>query len=595
MVQHWRSEGFNVIVCASSAAAAELISGVTVHSAFKLNPKSGAVMRSTLCDAAYSDHFMTIFKCDIIIIDEISMLTSGALGGVNSASTFAKNMGTALHGRSFGGCSVIVVGDLFQLPAVESAYREQQVYLAEVWGEFKLLELSENCRSVEDQDLARIQHKIREGPDELTPEEWALLESRLCSNHCPPGDLIDFQDDQEIHKSSEVVSQHVCHCPFREGAMCLAARRNKVDNIVAAWAAKEQADNPGLEVVVVTANDLDAQRVAVSYAPAVDSLNRACRGLRSSIPLFVGMEVVLTINKSQKRGFINGRIGVIEELHRDIAENVIAVLVRDKQGRLHTVVRHQSEEINTGIGKCVRRMFPIVPAICVTVHRVQGVTHENDLHILFNDGKRSAWLVKSPLPAAPSPPFVFSAEFFEYGQGYVALTRIRRLAQLHLWCLSRAAFTVQPAVKSEYARLRAPRNALTEELILANKSNWKRQKAHLLPAVLAAAHAAAAAPAAAAGGGVGGAAVPTLEHVALPVRAATAAAADAFFVSPLPLLAHTIAPIRPTTSDTSTTTSTASQLQRALPPGAYYPGGPSKGKGKRRPDQYYESDENESD
>ena len=37
LVRHWRSAGFNVIVCAASAKAATLVNGQTVHSAFKLN------------------------------------------------------------------------------------------------------------------------------------------------------------------------------------------------------------------------------------------------------------------------------------------------------------------------------------------------------------------------------------------------------------------------------------------------------------------------------------------------------------------------------------------------------------------------------
>lgn len=239
-----------MIVCASSAAAAELIGGITVHSAFKLDHRNGSFLRSRLCEEAYSDHFMTIFKCDIIVIDEISMLTAGALEGVQKATSFVKSMGTSTYQtqRSFGACSVVAVGDLYQLPAVQSCYREEQVYMAAVWPEFRLFELTENCRSVGDQALAAIQHKIRDGPENLTEDDWALLETRLCINHCPPEDLIDFQDEQEIHKSNVVNTKKVCHCPFKPGAMCLAARRNKVDAIVEAWAAAEAAANPNLHI-----------------------------------------------------------------------------------------------------------------------------------------------------------------------------------------------------------------------------------------------------------------------------------------------------------------------------------------------------------
>jgi hypothetical protein len=61
---------------------------------------------------------------------------------------------------------------------------------------------------------------------------------------------------------------------------------------------------------------------------------------------------------------------------------------------------------------------------------VQGCTIEGDLHILLN------------------------REFFAYGQAYVALSRVRRLSQLHLWSLNMDAFTASPRVEAEYNKLR---------------------------------------------------------------------------------------------------------------------------------------------
>ena len=53
--------------------------------------------------------------------------------------------------------------------------------------------------------------------------------------------------------------------------------------------------------------------------------------------------------------------------------------------------------IHGGVGDVERYQFPLLPAHCVTVHRVQGTTVERDLHLLLN------------------------REFFAYGQAYVAL------------------------------------------------------------------------------------------------------------------------------------------------------------------------------
>ena len=67
---------------------------------------------------------------DVIVIDEISMLTTSALHGVNQALNYVMTSGARAPSRDmlFGKKSVVAVGDLYQLPSVEKGAREQQVY-----------------------------------------------------------------------------------------------------------------------------------------------------------------------------------------------------------------------------------------------------------------------------------------------------------------------------------------------------------------------------------------------------------------------------------------------------------------------------------
>jgi ATP-dependent exoDNAse (exonuclease V) alpha subunit len=78
----------------------------------------------------------------------------------------------------------------------------------------------------------------------------------------------------------------------------------------------------------------------------------------------------------------------------------------------------------------------MVPAHALTIHRVQGATLEGAVHILLNK------------------------EIFADGQAYVALSRVQRLSQLHLWSLERGAFKSHPVIAAEYSRLSG--NLLTE-------------------------------------------------------------------------------------------------------------------------------------
>jgi len=65
-----------------------------------------------------------------------------------TASTQQRDdLATSLHSdRPFGNKSLLAVGDLFQLPAVEKYRFKEQVYLSTLWPAFRFLELTEQCR-----------------------------------------------------------------------------------------------------------------------------------------------------------------------------------------------------------------------------------------------------------------------------------------------------------------------------------------------------------------------------------------------------------------------------------------------------------------
>ena len=53
-------------------------------------------------------------------------------------------------------------------------------------------------------------------------------------------------------------------------------------------------------------------------------------------------------------------------------------------------------------------------------------------------------------------------EIFADGQAYVALSRVQRLTQLHLWCLEREALQANPDVEAEYEQGRRGRGGGTQ-------------------------------------------------------------------------------------------------------------------------------------
>ena len=102
-------------------------------------------------------------------------------------------------------------------------------------------------------------------------------------------------------------------------------------------------------------------------------------------------------------------------------------------------VRRVESTAHVNGAQYTRLMFPMVPAHAMTIHRVQGATLTGEVHVLLNK------------------------EIFAEGQAYVALSRVQRLDQLHLWGCERSAIKANTMVTTEYERLQRWR--LTDALV----------------------------------------------------------------------------------------------------------------------------------
>ena len=93
-------------ICATSAVAASLINGVTVHRLFGLRLDLDV-------DRIKENKRKEISRLDVIVVDEVSMMTDELLSAIDLALRVCFSSKTR-----FGGRSVILSGDLFQLPPV---------------------------------------------------------------------------------------------------------------------------------------------------------------------------------------------------------------------------------------------------------------------------------------------------------------------------------------------------------------------------------------------------------------------------------------------------------------------------------------------
>ena len=224
--QHWRAQGYRVIICAASGKAANLINGFTVHSAFGLRDDGGCTTSRLLNAAQGTAHFRFLATADIVVIDEISMLPASVLDVVSEVLNVVVRQATGQrleNGVAFGLKSLIGVGDLFQLPAIERLRFEDQVYQSCLWPRFKLIELLESCRvNADEVEFASLLSRARLGHAHMLPSDWTLLETRVCANHCPDTYFSRF----EPHVSAASVCPRSSHPHLPLPHVCAASVRS---------------------------------------------------------------------------------------------------------------------------------------------------------------------------------------------------------------------------------------------------------------------------------------------------------------------------------------------------------------------------------
>jgi len=139
--------------------------------------------------------------------------------------------------------------------------------------------------------------------------------------------------------------------------------------------------------------------------------------LPRELEMKVNARVVVTRNLDISRGLVNGALGIVV----DIQELLIRIRLDGRDEDDFIQRSKQKMEALDGGGDSWRHQFPLQLAWGLTVHRVQGMTLPAS-HVLLNQN------------------------FFADGQGYVALSRVRRREDLHLLAFTPGAIRVNQEV-----------------------------------------------------------------------------------------------------------------------------------------------------
>jgi len=138
----------------------------------------------------------------------------------------------------------------------------------------------------------------------------------------------------------------------------------------------------------------------------------------SEVCLKIGAQVMLLHNLDPEDGLVNGSRGVVEGFTSEGLPRVKFASLEYAR----TIDRHQWTTEDSPI---IREQIPLRLAYALTIHKAQGASLDSALVDI-------------------------GSSTFEYGQAYVALSRVRSLEALYVHELDRKAFLVHPAVREFY-------------------------------------------------------------------------------------------------------------------------------------------------
>ncbi|PIQ62062.1 MAG: hypothetical protein COV99_07285 [Bacteroidetes bacterium CG12_big_fil_rev_8_21_14_0_65_60_17] len=377
-----RLQGRTPGITASTGIAATHLGGMTIHS------WSGIGVKETLSPADRRGLAKTrrlverAQRTDVLIIDEVSMLSSGTLQAVNEACKTLRD-----NKKPFGGLQIVLVGDFFQLPPVrrrDPAEVARPDLFGSAGGDTTIFAFSSPAWHEADLQVCY------------------LTEQHRHSDRNYLGILSSIRDETvDDDEKQELATRFTQQAPKDVPKLFTHNRDVDKDN------ARLLDRLPG-----------DAHRFKMEWegpTPLAKALARGCLS-PENLELKVNARVMFTRNDFTA-GFVNGTTGTVVEFQDD-ADGLPIVETDDGQFIEVEPAEWRMEEGDDE--NALIRQVPLRLAWAITVHKSQGMS------------LGSAYMNLS--------------RTFEFGQGYVALSRVRTLDGLYLAGINDQALRVHPHI-----------------------------------------------------------------------------------------------------------------------------------------------------
>lgn len=407
-VKWLEDKGIYPAITASTGIASTHIGGQTIHSF------SGIGIEKEI-DEYKLDRIMEreklvkkIQHTHVLIIDEISMLDAQTLDNVNIVLKGIKD-----PTKAFGGVQIIFVGDFFQLPPVSKKGEEAKyfAFMSKAWKEAKPLVcyLEEQFRQT-DETFTKLLMAIRE--NNIDEYHIEILEDLKQKTHIKLGIKqekvavegeweeetleLDMEDNlpKEFPLSDALVGASPSLTPVRDNSS-----ESLVHDVLELHSHNKNVDQINEErLQKIFGKEFVYKMLTQGRASLVENLIKSCLS-PEVLKLKEGAKVIFTKNDLEGK-YVNGTLGVVKDLDKN------GIVVETKEGKL--IELKQEEWKYEDDGKVMARImqYPLRLAWAITVHKSQGMSLDEAVISL--------------------------GETFEYGQGYVALSRLRSLDGLYL-------------------------------------------------------------------------------------------------------------------------------------------------------------------
>ncbi len=385
-VGYLRSCDVEPAITASTGIAATHIGGMTIHSWSGIGIKT-KLDKYDLDKIASSEYIVKrVNRTKVLIIDEISMLSANMLNMLDLVCREIKQ-----NGEPFGGIQIILVGDFFQLPPiVKNDYEKEN----------KQISLTAEVR------LPRI----------FAYDSGAWQRARLVACY------LTEQHRQDDNNFLSLLSGIRANNFSQEHLKHLNKRQMDYNDMPEETEKITKLFSHNVDVNRVNNNELAKLKGETKNFRMTESGNEKLvevmkKGCLSPEKLELKIDAVVMCTKNnQKEHFVNGTLGVVIGFDEFSGYPII----KNRNGMNITIAPMDWTVEENGKIRAQITQVPLRLAWAMTVHKSQGMSLDAAVMDL--------------------------SQVFEYGQGYVALSRVRRLSGLYLLGINEQALKVHPEI-----------------------------------------------------------------------------------------------------------------------------------------------------